>query len=102
MKLQWPHIAVTLIILIGAMSWYQGKKTDNRLLKIERELGRSEMREEQHLQQIERLIIQAKAIATETIPINKKHDEIRSHPITDPIRDSLVRSIIERGKARFD
>lgn len=102
MKLQWPHIAVILIILIGAMSWYQGKRTENRLLKIERELGRSEMREEQHLQQMERLIIQAKAIAAETIPINKKHNEIRSRPITDPVRDSLVRSIIERGKARFD
>lgn len=95
-------MAIGLIVFIAFMSWNQGRKTAKKLLDIERELIRSKMRQELHLEQMERLIIDHKTIAIETIQINKKHEEIRSNPITDPIRDSLARSIIKQGEARFD
>lgn len=102
MKKYLPYIAVILIVLIGALARMQDQRTARKLLDIEKELIRSEAREELHLEQLERLTIEHRTISVETIPINKKHHEIRATPIPTSIRDSLARSIILRGQARFD
>lgn len=41
-------------------------------------------------------------IIKEYVTINKKWDKVRSAPISDVVSDSMLRTVITRGKARFD
>lgn len=91
-----------LVLVIVIYKSYIDKDGDILNDKVKKELIESKVRQEHILEEIKKLNKEHVTIAADSNKINKDHEKIRNNPISGPVYDSLVRSIIERGKKRFD
>jgi low affinity Fe/Cu permease len=102
MKKYGPQILIALLLITNLWQCNNNRSTSKAIYRIDEKISKSEAREELFLIKLDELRKEHNTIALDSNEINEKHEKIRNKPIPDDVNDSLVRSIITRGKKRFD
>jgi low affinity Fe/Cu permease len=102
MKKYGPQILIAVLLITNLWQCNNNRSTSKAIQRIDEKIAKSEVREELFLIKLDELKEEHNTIALDSNKINEKHEKIRSMPIPDDVNDSLVRSIIARGKKRFN
>lgn len=92
---------ILLAILLIANLWQCNSDRKSNDSVIDMVVSESRNREKMLLDKISELEKEHNSLVLDTIKINDEHEKIRNNHITDDILDSLMESIITRGKKRF-
>tara|TARA_R100000781_G_scaffold109620_1_gene74648 strand:+ start:3023 stop:3331 length:309 start_codon:yes stop_codon:yes gene_type:complete len=102
MKKYGPQILIAVLLLTNLWQCHNNRGTSKAIQRIDQNLAKSVTRMEMFESNFKAKEEEHKVISRDSFKINEKHEKIRNNIITDPVRDSLARSINERGQKRFD